>query len=86
MPSPELQQPAADVWNLALRLPCMLTVEVPVPRFTVRDLLRLQSGQVLNTAWAQSADVGVRVNDELIAWAEFEVVNEHLAARITELR
>jgi flagellar motor switch/type III secretory pathway protein FliN len=85
MTLPQQTDTANRIWQAALRLPCALTVEIPVPRFTVGDLLRLRSGEVVNTTWAQGSDVAVRVNHELIGWAEFEVVSERLAVRMTEL-
>lgn len=82
--------PTADVlhdpqqWGPMLELPCQLTLELSIPDFTVGDLLRLQTGDLLDTKWSQSSDVPVRVNEQLLAWAEFETVNEELAMRITE--
>jgi flagellar motor switch/type III secretory pathway protein FliN len=52
--------------------------------FTVRDLFRLSTGSVIETDWAQSTDVPLFVNKELIGWAEFEVLGEGLAVRVTE--
>ena len=71
-------------WGPMLELPCELTLDLLVPKFTVGDLLRLQPGAVLETAWANGNDVPVRVNGELIAWAEFEVLGNRLAVRLTE--
>ena len=67
-----------------LELPCELTLDLPVPDFTVSNLLRLESGAVLETKWANGDDVPIRINGELIAWSEFEVVGDRLAVRITE--
>lgn len=66
-------------------LPCTLALDVPVLRFTVRSLLDLQPGAVLETSCHQSMDIPLRVNGLLMAWTEFEVVGERLAARITDL-
>lgn len=66
-------------------LPCMLTLEVPVINFTVGTLLRMSSGTLVESAWHQSTDIPLRVNGLLMAWTEFEVVGERLAARITDL-
>ncbi len=72
-------------WSIAMRLPCSLTLELSVPAFTVRDLLRLEKGVVIDTNWSQSTDIPLRANGCLIGWTEFEVVGERLAVRITEL-
>jgi flagellar motor switch/type III secretory pathway protein FliN len=66
-------------------LPCAISVELPVVRFTVEDLLSLKEGAILQTACHQTSDVPLRVNDMLVAWTEFEVVGERLAVRLTEL-
>lgn len=71
-------------WGPMLDLECELALELSVPGFTIADLLRLQPETVLDTKWTQGQDVPVRVNGELLAWAEFEVVDGQLAMRITE--
>jgi flagellar motor switch/type III secretory pathway protein FliN len=63
----------------------LLTVDVPLKEFTVRDLLRLETGSVLESTNVNGADVPVFVNTQLIGWAEFEVVGLRLAIRLTEL-
>ncbi len=66
-------------------LPCTLALEVPVVSFTVGSLLGLKPGKLVETAWHHSTDIPLRVNGLLMAWTEFEVVGERLAARITDL-
>lgn len=66
-------------------LPCTLALDVPIVGFTVRELLALTVGTVLETSCHQSMDIPLRVNGLLMAWTEFEVVGERLAARITDL-
>lgn len=75
----------AAVWEEAQWLPCRLSVEIPVPVFTVRDLLCLDVGSIVDSRNASSADVPLRVNSELIGWAEFEVVGNRMAIRLTAL-
>jgi flagellar motor switch/type III secretory pathway protein FliN len=65
-------------------LPCTLTVEVPVVRFTIADLLDLHEGSIVETACHHTSDVPLRVNRMLIGWTEFEVVGDRLAIRVTE--
>lgn len=78
-PTPE------ERWAHIQWLPCSLTVEVSVPRVTVGDILRLAPQAVMETRWQQNADVPIRANGQLIAWAEFEGVDEKLAVRVTRL-
>jgi len=66
-------------------LPCTLALEVPVVDFTVGYLLKLRPGSLVQTSCHQSADIPLQVNGVLMAWTEFEVVGERLAARITDL-
>lgn len=88
--NPEPQGTAPDIlhdprqWGPMLELPCDLTLDLPIPDFTVADLLRLHKGDLLETRWAQSEDVPVRINDQLVAWAEFEAIDGTLGMRITE--
>jgi flagellar motor switch/type III secretory pathway protein FliN len=65
-------------------LPCTLSLEVPVVRFTIRDLLQLTKGSIVETACHQTSDVPLRVNKLLIGWTEFEVIGNRLAVRITD--
>ena len=75
-----------EKWAAVLSLPCDLTVELPVPGFKVGDLFRLQAKTILESQWHAGEDVPLRVGGQLIGWGEFEVVGNHLAVRITELR
>jgi flagellar motor switch/type III secretory pathway protein FliN len=72
-------------WAHVLKLPCGLSVDLPLPGFKVGDLLRLQRQSVIDSHWHVGADVPLRLNGELIAHGEFEVVGNRLAVRITEL-
>jgi flagellar motor switch/type III secretory pathway protein FliN len=65
-------------------LPCTLSLELPVVRFTIGDLLTLTTGSVVATSCHQTSDVPLRVNGLLIGWTEFEVIDDRLAVRVTE--
>jgi len=77
-PSPE------DLLDTMPWLPCSLTLEIPVVRFTIADLLALTKGAVVETACHHTSDVPLRANKVLIGWTEFEVVGDRLAVRITD--
>ncbi|RXH57267.1 FliM/FliN family flagellar motor C-terminal domain-containing protein [Granulicella sibirica] len=49
------------------------------------SLLKLAEGSLVQTTCHQSTDIPLHVNGILMAWTEFEVVGERLAARITDL-
>jgi hypothetical protein len=74
-----------DMWAEAAWLPCVFSVDAPIRAFTVRDLLQLASGAILESKNAYGADVPFFVNKQLVGWGEFEVVSHRLAVRITEL-
>lgn len=82
-PSPEIFRP--DPWTRVEALACLLSIEIPVPGFTVADLINLGQGRLIDTRWTVGKDVPLRVNGELIAWSEFEILNDHVAVRLTEL-
>ncbi len=77
------RQPSAE--ELLPWLPCTLALEIPVVNFTVGYLLKLKPGSLVYTSSHQSSDIPLHVNGVLMAWTEFEVVGERLAARITDL-
>jgi flagellar motor switch/type III secretory pathway protein FliN len=65
-------------------LPCTLSLELPVVRFTIGDLLKLTRGSIVRTASHHTSDLPLRVNRVLIGWTEFEVIGDRLAVRITD--
>jgi flagellar motor switch/type III secretory pathway protein FliN len=73
-----------DPLESMLWLPCTLSLDIPVVKFTIGDLLMLVKGSIVETACHHTSDVPLRVNQLLIGWTEFEVVGDRLAARITD--
>lgn len=67
------------------RLPVELDVSVPVRGFRVRNLLAMEPGTVIETAWAHGEDMPLAAGAVQLAWSEFEVVDESLAVRLTRL-
>ena len=86
-PAPSAQDPTPHEqnWKLIGWLNCELTLELPVHQFTVGDLLRLETGKIVQTRWSRGAEIPLRANGQLIGWAEFEPVGDHIGVRITEL-
>lgn len=74
-----------DPWTRVAALPCQLSVEIAVPGFTVGGLLTLNAGHLIDTRWTVGADVPLLINGQIVAWSEFEIVNNHIAVRLTEL-
>jgi flagellar motor switch/type III secretory pathway protein FliN len=83
---PETISPdATAAWACVLTLPCELTVDLPLRGFRLGTLLQMGPNSVIDSHWQISADVPLRVNGELIAWGEFEVVGDRLGIRLIEL-
>jgi flagellar motor switch/type III secretory pathway protein FliN len=84
-PSAPIAGPTLDQWLRVDPLPCLLSIEISVAGFTVADLVALEPGRVIATRCAVGQDVPLRINNVLVAWSEFEVVENRLAVRLTEL-
>jgi flagellar motor switch protein FliN/FliY len=86
-PKPEPASRAEDpvAWAHVGHLPCYLTVDLPVPKFTVGNLASLEKDSIVDSRWNVTQDVPLRANGELIALSEFEVLGDKLAVRVTEL-
>jgi flagellar motor switch/type III secretory pathway protein FliN len=66
-------------------LPCRLSLEIPVTEVTLGDLLRLRPDSVVASGLRGTEDIPLRVNGRHIAWIQFEMIGDRLAARVTEL-
>jgi flagellar motor switch protein FliN/FliY len=73
-----------DLLDTMSWLPCRLSLEIPVVRFTIGDLLTLTKGSIVETAYHHTSDIPLRVNQLLLGWTEFDVIGDHLAVRITD--
>ena len=72
-------------WPMISRLPVMLAVRIPMSRFKVCDLLALKAGQTIESVWAVTEDVPLKVGMLQVSWGEFEVVEQSMALRLTRL-
>ena len=72
-------------WREIEEVRCRLTAELSVNGFTVRDLLLLQKGSVVNSRQSTRARITVRANGSAIALAEFEVLDNRLGVRLAEI-
>jgi flagellar motor switch/type III secretory pathway protein FliN len=76
---------AVDKWRPLWWMPCELSPQVPLARFTVGELLRLHPGSIVASNWSRSTEIPLYANGQLIGWTELDSVGEHIGARITEL-
>ncbi len=73
------------MWEEAAWLPCRISCEVPVDGFSVRSLLELSVGSLVETQWKSGGDIPLDVNGKQIGWVEFEQIGPLLGVRLTEL-
>jgi flagellar motor switch/type III secretory pathway protein FliN len=71
--------------SVEARLPVQLDVGIPIRDFRVKHLLVLEPGSLIESSWVPGEDVPVASGDVQLAWSEFEVVDTHLAVRLTRL-
>lgn len=72
-------------WHKIQNVRCSIVAEMDVRGFTVRDLLLLQPGSVVNTRQSVRGRIALLANGSFIAWGEFDVVSDRLGVRFTEL-
>jgi flagellar motor switch/type III secretory pathway protein FliN len=83
-----MEQPTVVVNNPLRKLgwvPLTVCLETALQHFSGQDLLHLTPGSVVRGSIPTGAQIPVLVNGKLMAWAKLDVVDGHLAARITEL-
>jgi len=66
-------------------LPVQLDVCIPLSSFRVSDLVGLECGNIVTTDWGSADDLPLWCGHVQLLWAEFEVVNQKIAVRITRL-
>ena len=66
-------------------LPCLVSVDIPIERFTVRDLSKLSQDTVFATFCPNNSELPLYANEQLVGWSELEVIGGQLAVRITEI-
>lgn len=71
--------------DLLADVPLEVTVELGRARMTVRELLALQAGSVVELDRVAGTPVDVLVNGQLVARGEVVVVAEELGVRLTDI-
>jgi flagellar motor switch protein FliN/FliY len=72
-------------WPMISALAVKLEANIPIRGFHVRDLLALQRGQTIESAWSVTEDAPLKVGHVQLCWCEFEVVDQRMALRLTRL-
>ncbi len=83
IPVREMEDHAA--WPMLSGLAVKLEANIPLRGLHVRDLLALESGQTIESAWAVTEDVPLKVGQVQLCWCEFEVVDRKMSLRLTRL-
>lgn len=84
--TPEAGTPADEVeLDVILDVPVTLSLEVGRTKITIRDLLRLNQGSVVELDRPADEPMDVRVNGTLIARAEIVVVDEMFGIRLIDV-
>jgi flagellar motor switch protein FliN len=83
-PEPEPLASGANL-DVVLDIPVTLSMEVGRRRMTIRDLLKLSQGSVLELDRDVGAPMDVMVNGTLIAQGEVVVVNDRFGIRLTDV-
>lgn len=84
VPEPESVASGANL-DVVLDIPVTLSMEVGRRRMTIRDLLKLGQGSVLELDRDVGAPMDVMVNGTLIAQGEVVVVNDRFGIRLTDV-
>lgn len=80
-------QPGDEVVNLEmiLDIPVTISMEVGTARISIRDLLQLNQGSVIELDRMAGEPLDIKVNGTLIAHGEVVVVNERFGIRLTDV-
>jgi flagellar motor switch protein FliN len=80
-------QTSAPVQSLdfILDIPLKVTVELGRSRMSIRDILQLAQGSVVELSKFAGEPLEVLVNDKLVARGEVVVVNEKFGIRLTDI-
>jgi len=78
-------QPAANNLDMILDIPVKLTVELGRTKISIRNLLQLAQGSVVELDGLAGEPMDVLVNGCLIAQGEVVVVNDKFGIRLTDI-
>ena len=82
---PQKSVGGADNLTLLLDVPMRVTVELGRTRMTIKDILNLGAGSIVELEKLAGEPVDVLVNDKLIALGEVVVIDENFSIRVTKV-
>ncbi|KQL54624.1 flagellar motor switch protein FliN [Heyndrickxia shackletonii] len=80
-----VQVPETKNLNMLLDIPLQVTVELGRTSRTVKDILELGSGSIIELDKLAGEPVDILLNNQLIAQGEVVVIDENFGVRITEI-
>ena len=85
--TPEAGAPVSkdNALDMVMDVPVTVTLEVGRTRMSVRDLLQLTHGSVVELDRRSGEPLDVLVNGTLVARGEVVVINDHFGIRITDV-
>lgn len=83
--SPRMQREGAPDLDVILDIPVRISMEVGNTEITIRNLLQLNQGSVIELDRLAGEPLDVLVNGTLIAHGEVVVVNERFGIRMTDV-
>ncbi len=83
--TPQLQEHEAQNLNMLLDIPLQVTVELGRTNRSVKDILELSSGSIIELDKLAGEPVDILVNSRLIARGEVVVIDENFGVRITDI-
>ena len=78
-------QQGAHSLDFILDIPLKVTVELGRSKMSIRDILQLAQGSVVELSKFAGEPLEVLVNDKLVARGEVVVVNEKFGIRLTDI-
>jgi len=69
-------------WTAYAEVEARLSVEVALPRLSLKELLEMKPGTLLRSDWHMSQDVSLVVGDVFLAFVSCEPAGERLGVRI----
>lgn len=81
--APTLGEPLSrERWSAYAEVEARLSVEVPLPRISLKALLEMKPGTLLRSDWQIAQDVSLVVGDVFLAFVSCEPAGERLGVRI----
>ena len=81
----QLQQSEAKNLEMLLDIPLQVTVQLGKTKRTVKEILELSSGSIIELDKLAGEPVDIHINDRLIAQGEVVVIDENFGVRVTDI-